>query len=175
MNLPSAKTLAILTALAVSSPALAGEPSPALSGSYRYAGGTEETKALSAAIDGVVSQMSAVTRGIARSRLEKGNAPTKEVEIKIAKDNLTIARTGKPAISAPPDGKPVERNTTAGKQQVAYVIDGRKIVQTMHGKSSDSTNTYSLDADGTTLTIHTKIVSPRLPAPVEYHMTYKRK
>ena len=30
-------------------------------------------------------------------------------------------------------------------------------------------------SDGATLTISTKITSPKLPVPVEYKMTYKRK
>ncbi len=161
--------------VAIAAPAGAAEVDARLAGTYRFAGGPKEQQALSAAIESVVSKMSAFTRGIARKRLEKGNAPTSEVEITLLPNNVTIARTGKPSVSAPTDGKAVNRNTTAGTQAVSFVVDGREIVQTMRGTSSEATNTFSLAADGVTLTIHTKIVSPRLPAPVEYHMTYARK
>lgn len=154
--------------------ARAGEPDPKFAGTYAYAGGDAETKALSASIESCVSKMSALARGIARGRLEKGNAPTAEVKISMAGKDLTIVRTGKPAITAPTDGSKVTRNTISGPAEVTYTVDGGKIVQTMQGKSSLSTNVFSL-GEGGTLVISTKIVSPKLPAPVEYKMTYKRK
>ena len=167
--------LAFTVLSALGGAALAGEPDAKLAGTYAFAGGEAETKALSAAIEGCVSKMNAMARGIARGRLEKGNAPTAEVKISMTGKDLTIARSGKPAVTAPTDGSKVTQNTISGPAEVTYAVDGRKVTQTMQGKSSLSTNVYSLDADGTTLVIATKIVSPRLPAPVEYKMTYKRK
>ncbi len=160
---------------AFGSAARAGEPDPKIAGTYAFSGGEAETKALSAAIEECVSKMNVMARGIARGRLEKGNAPTAEVKITLAGKDITIARTGKPAITASSDGSKVTRNTISGPAEVTYVADHDKIVQTMQGKSSLSTNVFSLGPDGTTLTISTKIVSPRLPAPVQYKMTYKRK
>ena len=173
--MPTLRWIISLALLAGAAPAGAAEVDGKLAGTYRFVGGAEEQKALTAAIESVVGKMNVLTRGIARRRLAKGNAPTSEVEITLAPNNITIARTGKPAVSVPTDGKAVNRNTTAGTQAVSVTVDGRKIEQTMHGASSDSTNSFSLAADGLTLTIHTKIVSPSLPAPVEYHMTYARK
>lgn len=168
-------TLSFAVLSAVGGAARAGEPDPKLAGTYAFAGGEAETKALSAAIEECVSKMNVVARGIARGRLEKGNAPTAEVKITIAGKDITIARTGKPAITAPSDGSKVTRDTISGPAEVTYVADHDKIVQTMQGKSSLSTNVFTMGTGGATLTISTKIVSPRLPAPVQYTMTYKRK
>ena len=123
--------------------ARAGEPDAKLSGTYAFAGGEAETKALSAAIEECVSKMNVMARGIARGRLEKGNAPTAEVKISAAGKDLTIARTGKPAITAPTDGSKVTRDTISGPAEVTYAVDGTKVVQTMQGKSSLSTNVFS--------------------------------
>ena len=165
--------LAFVVLSALGGAARAGEPDAKLAGTYAYAGGDAEKKALSAAIEACVSKMSALARGIARGRLEKGNAPTAEVKISVAGKDITIARTGKPALTAPSDGSKVMRDTVSGPAEISYAVEGSKIVQTQAGKSSTSTNTFSLE--GTTLTISTKIVSPKLPVPVEYKMTYKRK
>ncbi len=148
---------------------------PKVVGSYAYAGGSEEKANLSAAIEKVVSQMSAITRGIARSRLEKGNAPTAEVVISTQGHNITIARSGKPPVTAPIDGSKVQQNTTAGVQDVSCTLIGGGLVQDMRGPNSHSTNTFSLAPDGVTLTIRTKIESGRLPGPVLYSMTYKKR
>lgn len=155
--------------------ASADGPDPKLAGTYRYVGGEAERTKLTAAIEAVVSKMNAFARGIARSRLEKGNAPTAEVKITLGSDAITIARTGKPAISAPDDGSKVDRNTTAGSQKVSHTVADGKIVQDMQGKNSHSVNVFSLSGDGVTLTIHTKISSGSLPGEVVYSMTYEKR
>ena len=147
---------------------------PKLVGKFTYSGGDEEKAKLTAAIEKVVAQMSAFTRGIARSKLAKGNAPTTDVVISTQGHNVTIARSGKPPVTAPTDGSKVQQETTAGPQEVSCTLSSGSIVQDMKGKSSHSTNTFSLSPDGVTLTIHTKIESGRLPAPVVYTMTYKK-
>ena len=80
------------------------EPFPLL-GTYRFAGGLEETQKVERAIDEAVDEMNLFIRGIARRRLREPNLPTDELRISLGGDTITVARTGQPKVSAPATGK----------------------------------------------------------------------
>jgi hypothetical protein len=78
----------------------------ALAGSYRYAGGDAEVKALFATVEDVVKKMNVVVRGIARKRLRKPNMPSAELTVSIDSAAITVARTGLTSVVAPRNGAP---------------------------------------------------------------------
>ncbi len=88
-----------------------------LLGTYRFAGGQEETQEVERAIDEAVEEMNVFIRGIARRRLQEPNLPTDELRISLGGDMITIARTGQPKVSAPATGKRVPwRNPRNGNE-----------------------------------------------------------
>jgi hypothetical protein len=162
--------------LALSVPALAAPPAKlaAFAGTYQYAGGAAEEEALAAAIETVVQKMNFLIRGIARSKLKKGNRQSAELTLQIG-DQITVIRPGQPTISAPADGTPITWRSPDGDDfQVAHGLDGDRLFQTFLGPKSFSRNDFVLSADGSTVTVYTRIVAKHVPAPIEFHTTYRR-
>jgi len=146
-----------------------------LAGSYKYVGGDAQVKALYASVEGVVKKMNFFVRGIARKRLRKPNMPSAELYLTISPTTITVAQTGRVTVVAPWDGTPMKWRSPEGTFTVTHVIDDGILLQTMDGKNSHSTNRFVLDEDGVTLKVRTKIVSSRLPGPVVFVMTYRKK
>ncbi len=146
-----------------------------IAGAYKYVGGPAEVKALLSAIEPVVKKMSWVSRGIARSRLRKGNLPTQEMRILIDAGAIHIVRPGRPTVAAPADGRSQKWKSSDGVFDVTHAFKDGRLIQTIDGKNSHSTNEFVLAGDGVTLTVHTRITSPRLPGAVVFRMTYRKK
>ncbi len=45
----------------------------------------------------------------------------------------------------------------------------------VHDRRSHSTNRFTLDEDGVTMTVRTEITSSHLPAPVVFTLTYRKR
>ncbi|MEO6950847.1 MAG: hypothetical protein ABI321_03460 [Polyangia bacterium] len=146
-----------------------------LGGSYAYVGGEGEIKKMYDAIDVVVGKMNVFIRGIARRRIRKPNMPPPVIELRIGQDNITLARSGHSDMPAPRDGKPAPWRSHEGKFRVSYALDASELVQKLVGQSSHVTKRFMLDPDGTTLRVQTRIESSRLPGPIEFTLTYRRK
>ncbi len=147
-------------------------------GTYTYAGGDAQIKALDQAIDEVVDQMNFLIRGIARRRLRTPNLPSKEVSVFVENGQIRIERPGQPEVSAPEDGRPITwRHPRDGDVfQVSHGIDDQGVLyQRFEGERSVSLNRFVLSEDQERLTIHTVITADRLPAPLRFKMTYERR
>ncbi len=171
------KRLIALGLLALCRPVLAAPPErlAAFAGTYHYSGGVGEVDALSAAIETVVQKMNFLFRGIARSRLKKGNQPSAELTLVIGADTITVVRPGQPTVSAPSNATPVTWTSPDGDDfQVTHGLEADRLFQTFQGPKSFSRNDFALSADGLTLTIYTHIVAKRLPMPLDFHTTYRR-
>jgi hypothetical protein len=170
------RAVAVALLFLVSAPALATPPErpEAFAGSYRYAGGTAEIDALSAAIETVVQKMNFLIRGIARRRLKAGNQPSAELRLAITRETITVIRPGQPTLSAPANGTPITWHHDGDDFEVIHGADGERLYQSFKGPKSFSRNDFVLSADGQTLTVYTHIVSKHLPIPLDFHTTYRR-
>jgi hypothetical protein len=165
----------------VSTPApSAAEPSSTLArfaGTYRYVGGEAEIEALDRAIEEVVQKMNFLIRGIARRRLRAPNLPSSEVGIFVERGQIRITRPGRPEVSAPADGRPINwRHPDDGDVfRVSHGVDDRGVLyQRFEDDRSLSLNHFTLSDDGRRLTIETKVTADRLPAPLSFKTTYER-
>jgi hypothetical protein len=83
----------------------------------------------------------------------------------------------RPEIRTPADGKAVAwtRPEDAEKFSVSTVWEGAKLKQTFTGEDGRRVNTYSLQADGKTLTMQVEVTSTRLKSLLlKYQLAYKR-
>lgn len=148
-----------------------------LRGTYRFAGGQEETQEIERAIDEAVDEMNVFIRGIARRRLREPNLPTDELRISLGSDTITVARTGQPKVSAPATGKRVPwRNPRNGNElEVSHRItpDGA-LEQKLIGDRGVSTNVFTISADGK-LSMRTTVTADKLPSTLRFTTTYVRK
>jgi len=169
-----ALTLALLIPLAA-----AAEPESTLArfaGSWRWVGGAGELRALDDAIEACVKQMNLFIRPIARHRIRKPLQPSPEIVFAtVAGPSLSISRPDRPTIAIPANGQKVRWRDAGGDWFLMSLgVDNGVLQQRFEGTSSISFNSYILDPTGYHLTVHTRIVSRRLPAPIEFNTTYQR-
>lgn len=159
-------------------PAATTEPAAeavAIAGQYRFIGGDKERQALLDAIEDVIADMNFIARPIARKRLRESNLPSAELHLVVTADEITVARPGRPTVSAPRDGSTITWESPDGDEfQVRHrLVDDKTLVQEFVGDGNRSENVFSLDGDR--VTVATTIEADRLPKVLRFRMTYRRK
>jgi hypothetical protein len=145
-------------------------------GTYLYAGGDAERRAVSAAVEKAIAGMSFLAKPVARQTLRQ------RAEIRDAYTltfdglgNLQVTTKGFPPEYGPLDGKPFALETKYGDQsQVSQsFVDGVLVQQ---GKTDDGSGRteFRLADDGATLLVHRVMESGQLSAPVDFTLTYRR-
>ena len=144
-------------------------------GSFQYAGGQSERKALDDAIEDIVQEMNFLIRPIARSRLKEANVVPGSIGFAKRGVELEIEMAGKRPLSAPVDGTAVFRTNSHGERiKVVQRVSQPKLHQHCSGSQGEREIHYVLDEDGKRLTAHITIRSERLPKPLQYRLTYRR-
>ncbi len=167
-----ALTLGLLT------PAIASaEPDSPLArfvGSWHWVGGPSELHAMDEAIESCVKQMNLFIRPIARHRIRKPLQPSSEIVLaEVPGPTLRISRPDRPTIAIPANGQQIPWRDAGGDSfLISLGVDNGTLQQRFEGTSSISFNSYRLDSTGMKLTVHTRIVSKRLPVPIEFDTTY---
>ncbi|HET7233709.1 MAG TPA: hypothetical protein VFJ16_27110 [Longimicrobium sp.] len=127
------------------------------------------------AIESAVSKMSFITRPIARGRLRRTNAAYQRVVINYTQTEVSTTFDQRRAIVSPANGTPVQWTREDGEKfSLSTEWQGQRLVQTFRAEDGSRTNTYTISADGRTLTMHVTLRSPRLSAPLEYNMVFTR-
>jgi len=146
---------------------------PSFEGTYTYAGGESQRAALSKAIEDVVSQMNALIRSVARTKLTSriGIAP----RLSFRRDGETLILTHPPLPSRPLrfGGQPLAmRNQSGDDVTVVHRRQGQAIVEIIRCGRSTRTITYRLQ--GQTMIVSVNIQSPFLPTPIRFALSYHR-
>lgn len=140
---------------------------------FAFAGGDPERERVRAALERAISEMSFIIRPIARRRLAAGNRVFESITVAREGANLVVDRDGN-LVSSPADGSETEWTGSDGKTyRVSQRLTPGGLTQTFVGKDGERRNTYSLSQDGTLRLEVTGRIS-RLPAPLEYDLTYER-
>lgn len=167
-----------LLALPLSRGAHASTPAvESVLGTYRYAGGQDEARAIERAIDQGVEELSVLLRGFASRRLREKNLPSKVLRIFMDGANITVSRLGHADIPAPVDGRTVSwRNPDNGNElEVSHRLraDGT-LEQRLVGGRGMSVNVFEVNGSGR-LTMKTTIEADKLPSPIRFSTTYVRR
>ena len=140
---------------------------------FAFAGGRAQRERVLAAIERATSEMTFIIRPIARRRLAAGNRVFESIAVAREGANLVVDRDGN-VVSSPADGSETEWTGSDGKTyRVSQRLTPGGFTQTFVGKDGERRNTYSLSEDGT-LRLEVTVRSSRLPAPLEYDLTYER-
>lgn len=155
----------------------AESPRDRLAGSFVFAGGAKEVAAKDAAIEKATESMSILTRGLARSKLREKTPVRNAIGISFGNGNIAVtADSTAPAVS-PESGSAVSYKSdegTASKLSQKVTADGR-LAQSFVSDNGTRATTYTLAADGKTLSAAFTIQSDRLPQPIRYVLTYRRR
>ena len=157
-------------------PAPAVDPRTRFAGVYLFAGGAREQEGIQAGIERAIDEMSFITRPFARSRLRNTNPAYGWVQVQFQGEHIVITLAGRSPINTLADGSPAPWTRPDGEQvQARQRFMGDRVVQSITAQDGSRRVEYQLDASGQRLTLDVTVTSPRLPAPLRYRLTYRRR
>lgn len=115
-------------------------------------------------------------RPIARKRITEGNPLREQVGITVAGKSVTVSFGADRKVSGTLDGPAVAWTDEAGSPlKVTFSLVKGRIVMHCQGEGGARRNVFTLDDSGDKLTMSVTMSSDRLPVPVKYALTYRRK
>ncbi len=146
---------------------------PALAGSYRFAGGDGERRALERAIDKAVDGVSVFVREVARDRLENANPVPSQLTVGVDDSTLTLAY-GEESFTAPLDGRTVRIKAHGGEELQLRLEPSKTFVDQVFS-SEDGSRTNRLRPSGDKLLVEVVVRAPKLEKALVYRLTYARR
>ena len=165
--------LALICSLA-SSPITTTLDAAEFVGTYQYIDTKAGTRAIEKAIETATEDLNFVMRPMVRGKLkEKNKAPT----------SFTIRQNGAKTVIQTPfrawtttlGAKPVE--VTLPNDKVVLVstsIQGQALVEIIQIQKTTRKHRFMLSPDGQKLKVQITIVTPKLPEPIDYELSYGR-
>jgi hypothetical protein len=146
-------------------------------GTYRSTLTTSQArKEIDKSIDALVSDMAFYKRPFARSKLENRTPPCIDLKIGYDDGDVTLGCDDRSPASAALDGKRRHFKPSGGDPvKVQYALSNGKLVQKFYSENGVRTNTYSLQSGGKILKLQVEIQSSKLPRPLRYKRTFKRR
>jgi hypothetical protein len=142
---------------------------------FVFAGGPGQRAAVLAAIDQSTASMNFIARPIARGRLRERSAVWERIVIRCTGGAIDITVPQRPLFHSPETGASIQWRGPDGQMYLLkqrFVANG--ILQEVGNIDGSRSNTYTTTADGRTLTLTVRIVSGRLPRPIQYALSYRR-
>jgi hypothetical protein len=145
-------------------------------GTYGFAGGDAERRAVAAAVEKAISAMSFLAKPLARQGLRQPAEIRDSYTLFFdGMGNLRITTPGFPVEFGPLDGKPFTSQSKSGdKSQVTQSFLEGVLVQRGHTDEGSGVTEFRLADEGATLFVHRVMQSPQLSAPVDFTLTYRR-
>lgn len=159
--------------LSLSSVSAQKPKTPSLQGTYTL--NTALSDDIKKEIEVAIKGMNLLIKPSARSRLRKTNVPYKQIAISYTEAEVSITTDQLPPLRTPVNGTPVDWTREDGEKiKVSTVWESGKLKRTFKGEEGQRVNTYSISADGKTLTMQVNVTSPHLPRPLTYKLIYQR-
>ncbi|MBW3573049.1 MAG: hypothetical protein KY467_18285 [Gemmatimonadetes bacterium] len=143
----------------------------------------EASDDINAKINTAVARMNVVVRQIARPRLRSTNTAYPRLVISYDATNVRVDMQGRPSVSSPANGQPVLWERESGRTctqlrgdcvRVTTEWENGALTQTFRAEDGQRVNVYTVNADGSVMTMNVTITSPRLPSPLTYKLVYNR-
>jgi hypothetical protein len=143
-------------------------------GTYRFAGGQSQRKALRAAIEEIVEALNVLIRGKAREKLQETNPIFESVVIERRAGRLVLA-FGRLKNACKLDGSATQVDAIDGSKLTCRLsMENGALVQRLTGSRGGRDNTFTVDEHGK-LRMKTRIHSKMLPKDLRYTLTYARR
>ncbi len=137
---------------------------------------SQARKSIDKSIDSLVDDMAFYKRPFARSKLENRTPPC--IDLKISYDDGDVSLgcdNRKPATAALGGDRRGFKPTGGDPVKVSYAMRNGKLVQKFFSENGVRTNTYWLESGGKILKLSVELSSSKLPRPLEFTRTFKRK
>jgi hypothetical protein len=144
---------------------------PALSGTWNQIKADD----IAAAINNTVAKMPFYKRPFGRNKLTKLNPAYRKVMIAVSDREVLVKFDEREAIHMPPGGQSAPWTREDGdKFMVAALVSKDQLLQTFKNDEGERTNVFKLSPDGKSLTMSATIISPQLPKPLTYSISFGR-
>jgi hypothetical protein len=151
-------------------------PRVAFVGEFGFIGGQPQRDGLVEAIERSVQALPGLFHDLARKRLTEVNTIPGSVRMFMDGDDLVVIYGDQQPQRAPLDGSPRKwRNRDGDEIQLAHELRGGKLVQTTRGKGGHRVMVWSFDPERGLLRVKSTMASSRLPEPVRYRLTFKKR
>lgn len=144
------------------------------SGTYRYAGGTQEDESRKAAIDHAVESMSAFTRSTARNRITATTQIPGFYTFSFERGKIKVLPEARPEMISGDKGEPADYAYKGKTSKLTQVFAGDRMTQVFVSDDGTRENEFIFSQDGKALTLKVTVTSGRLSSPVVYSLSYKR-
>ena len=145
-------------------------------GDFRFVGGQRQRDHVAAAVERTVQSLPGLFHEIARKRLTEANAIPSAVHISMDGDELVVVYGDHEPQRAPLDGSTRKwRNPDGDLIDLKHELRGSKLVQTTWGSGGRRVMVWSFDAERGLLRVQSTMSSPRLPEPVRYRLSFKKR
>ncbi|MFM2416588.1 MAG: hypothetical protein RL385_1311 [Pseudomonadota bacterium] len=145
-----------------------------LTGEYKVAASESEKQARQKSVDKTVSEFFALTRPLARSKIEKKTHIAEWVSVKPGTSNVVIHFEGRGEETCPLKGTSKGKDPEGNDAEFAAHWDGEKLIQTVTTEEGKRTNTFTPQPDGT-LKVLVELRSKKFETPVRYALSYAKK
>jgi hypothetical protein len=152
----------------------AAAAAPKLSGAYKLAASDAEKQARDKAVDKTVSEFFALTRPIARSKIEKKTHLAEWVTLEPGPSNVVIQFEGRDVETCPLKGTRKGKDPEGNDAEFAAHWDGDRLIQTVTTEEGKRTNTFVQQPDGS-LKLTVELRSKKFETPVRYTLSYAKK
>ncbi|MDP3276277.1 MAG: hypothetical protein Q8Q09_13840 [Deltaproteobacteria bacterium] len=160
------------------SPGTATVPPPVAESTFNavweFAGGAAERAALEAAVASTVAGLGWPIEGIARGRLSERNVIAQTLTLRVVGGQVEYTSAGRPTLRSPINGIAVSAVNSHGEPiTLSTRVTGPVMVRV--GQRPDGQRREVLRVTGDRLVIEATVSSPRLPRPLSYRLTYRRR
>ncbi|HEX5656289.1 MAG TPA: hypothetical protein VFX59_03800 [Polyangiales bacterium] len=142
-------------------------------GRFKYAGKSTEDEVRKKSVEKAVSEFFALTRPIARKRLEAKTHIPEWIELKQKADVVVVQTEGRAAEPSSLKGATKGKDPDGNDAEFTARWDGDKLVQTVTTEEGKRTNTFAPQADGS-VKLSVELRSEKFETPIRYTLTYRR-
>jgi hypothetical protein len=143
-------------------------------GTYRFAGNSQEEDAKRAAIDRAVKGMSVFIRSAARSRISATTQILGSYSFSFESGKIVVRPFSRPEMISGENGEPADYVYNGKRSRMTQRLVGDRIFQGFVSDDGRRENEFALSKDGQVLTLKVTLTSPRLSVPVVYGLSYRR-
>jgi hypothetical protein len=144
-------------------------------GKFGFVGGQHQRDLVAEAIERAVQSLPAFHH-VARTRLTEANPIPSAVRISMDGDDVVVVYGDQDPQRAPLDGSPRTWRNRAGKTvELRHALRGGKLVQTIRGEEGRRVMVWSFDPERELLRVKCTMSGTRLPEPVRYRLSFKKR
>ena len=159
---------------AKTSSAASGDQRARFTGTYRYAGGSQEDDTRKAAIDHAVESMSVFIRSTARNRILATTQIPGWYVFSFEPGKIRVLPEARPEMISGDKGEPVDYVYKGKTSKLTQVLAGDRITQVFVSDDGRRENEFTFSQDGKALTLKVTVSSARLSTPVVYSLSFKK-